>query len=453
MEKYNEYIPTGIAWNDTMPSHWVSDKAKHIFSNPKEINKGNVEKNILSLTLKGVIRNDADNPIGLAPSDYSTYQIFEENELVFKLIDLENISTSRVGIVHERGIMSSAYIRLHPRISLNLKYFYYQYYDWYKRNIFNGLGAGVRQTLSAADLLNYNIVVPPIDEQNQIVRYLDWRMALINKFVKEKRSEIKLLQELRQSIINRAVTEGINSNVEFKDTGVSWLPRIPKSWKIVPSKTLFAESKKTRLSDDLPATASQKYGIILQSDFMKREGRRIVVAGQNLEAWKHVEPDNFVISLRSFQGGIEHCAIVGCVTWHYIVLIPCEKIEPRYFKWLFKSKSYITALQRTSDFIRDGQDLRYSNFVKVPLPLLSMQEQNAIADYIEKWCETIDKTIEGIKEEVIRVEELRVRTIYDAVTGNIDVRDLIIPAYDEADAVSEIEGNGADETVDEEVDE
>jgi type I restriction enzyme S subunit len=122
VKKYSEYTPTGIAWNENMPSHWTSDKAKHIFSNPKQINKGNSEKNILSLTLKGVIRNDADNPIGLAPSDYSTYQIFEENELVFKLIDLENISTSRVGIVHERGIMSSAYIRLHPRIPLNLKY-------------------------------------------------------------------------------------------------------------------------------------------------------------------------------------------------------------------------------------------------------------------------------------------------------------------------------------------
>ncbi|MBQ5994918.1 MAG: restriction endonuclease subunit S [Clostridia bacterium] len=453
MKKYSEYTPTGIAWNENMPSHWTSDKAKHIFSNPKQINKGNSEKNILSLTLKGVIRNDADNPIGLAPSDYSTYQIFEENELVFKLIDLENISTSRVGIVHERGIMSSAYIRLHPRIPLNLKYFYYQYYDWYKRNIFNGLGAGVRQTLSAADLLNYNIVIPPVNEQDQIVRYLDWRMALINRFVKEKRAEIKLLQELRQTIINRAVTEGIDSTVEFKDTGVSWLPRIPKNWEIVPSKTLFAESKKTRKPDDLPATASQKYGIILQSDFMQREGRRIVVAGQNLEAWKHVEPDNFVISLRSFQGGIEHCAIVGCVTWHYIVLIPCDRIEPRYFKWLFKSKSYITALQRTSDFIRDGQDLRYSNFVKVPLPIFSKQEQNDIADYIEKWCNTIDKTIEGIKEEVLRVEELRVRTIYDVVTGNIDVRDVTIPAFDEADGSYEIDESESDETVDEEVDE
>lgn len=145
MITYSEYAPTNIVWDKTMPSHWKCDKAKRFFSNPKELNKGNLEKNVLSLTLRGVIRNNVDNPIGLSPADYSTYQIFEANELVFKLIDLENISTSRVGIVNERGIMSSAYIRLKPITDMNLKYFYYQYYDWYKRNIFNGLGGGVRQ--------------------------------------------------------------------------------------------------------------------------------------------------------------------------------------------------------------------------------------------------------------------------------------------------------------------
>lgn len=153
MITYSEYAPTNIVWDKTMPSHWKCDKAKRFFSNPKELNKGNLEKNVLSLTLRGVIRNNVDNPIGLSPADYSTYQIFEANELVFKLIDLENISTSRVGIVNERGIMSSAYIRLKPITDMNLKYFYYQYYDWYKRNIFNGLGGGVRQTLSAPDLM------------------------------------------------------------------------------------------------------------------------------------------------------------------------------------------------------------------------------------------------------------------------------------------------------------
>ena len=98
---------------------------------------------------------------------------------------------------------------------------------------------------------------------------------------------------------------------------------------------------------------------------MKSENKRIVIATQGLDDWKHVEPDNFVISLRSFQGGIERSEIFGCVTWHYIVLLPQKYVVPRYFKWLLKSKSYIKALQGTSEFIRDGQDLRYSNFVKV----------------------------------------------------------------------------------------
>lgn len=152
MKKYGEYITTDVTWLNEIPTHWELFRAKRIFSNPKEKNEGDKEKNVLSLTLKGVINNDKDNPIGLSPSDYSTYQIFEENDLVFKLIDLENISTSRVGLVHERGIMSSASIRFQAREDVNIRYFYLYYFSMWLRNIFNGLGAGVRQTLSASDL-------------------------------------------------------------------------------------------------------------------------------------------------------------------------------------------------------------------------------------------------------------------------------------------------------------
>lgn len=191
MITYSEYAPTNIVWDKTMPSHWKCDKAKRFFSNPKELNKGNLEKNVLSLTLRGVIRNNVDNPIGLSPADYSTYQIFEANELVFKLIDLENISTSRVGIVNERGIMSSAYIRLKPITDMNLKYFYYQYYDWYKRNIFNGLGGGVRQTLSAPDLMELSVMYPPKDEQDQIVRFKDLEYDDKVEFKKSAKSFVR----------------------------------------------------------------------------------------------------------------------------------------------------------------------------------------------------------------------------------------------------------------------
>jgi len=181
---YESYIITDQIWTPQLPAHWKYRRGKSIFDTVKEKNEGNKESNLLSLTLKGVIHNSKDNPIGLSPADYATYQIFEANDLVFKLIDLENVSTSRVGIVPERGIMSSAYIRLFARKDINIRYFYYQFHDWWLRQIFNGLGAGVRQTLSAQDLLNLKLAIPPREEQDQIVRYLDWKVSIINRLIR-----------------------------------------------------------------------------------------------------------------------------------------------------------------------------------------------------------------------------------------------------------------------------
>lgn len=194
--RYEKYAPSIIPWYNNYPSHWACEKAKRFFSNPKQLNKDNTVNNVLSLTLKGVIRNNGLKPIGLSPTDYSTYQIFDKNELVFKLIDLNNISTSRVGIVPEKGIMSSSYIRFVPRTDLNIKYFYYQYYDWYMRNIFNGLGEGVRQTLSGKDLINIEILVPPRSEQDQIVCFLDWQVSRINNFIKLIHGKVNVDQQI-----------------------------------------------------------------------------------------------------------------------------------------------------------------------------------------------------------------------------------------------------------------
>ena len=101
----------------------------------------------------------------------------------------------------------------------------------------------------------------------------------------------------------------------------------------------------------------------------------------------------------------------------------------QYFKWLLKSKSYIKALQGTSEFIRDGQDLRYSNFVKVDLPLIPLEEQKAIADYINVEVAKIDNVLPSFQKEIDLLREYRTRLISDVVTGQIDVRDVVIPKY------------------------
>ena len=89
--RYESYSSSKIKWNKNYPSHWKCDKAKRFFFNPKVINKENQEDNVLSLTLKGVIRNNKEKPIGLSPEDYSTYQIFQPNELVFKPVSYTHL--------------------------------------------------------------------------------------------------------------------------------------------------------------------------------------------------------------------------------------------------------------------------------------------------------------------------------------------------------------------------
>lgn len=206
----------------------------------------------------------------------------------------------------------------------------------------------------------------------------------------------------------------------YKDSGVQWLSEVPDTWNVFPAKQLFADSKERRRKDDTFLTASQKYGVISQLRYMQLIGGRIVQASQDFDKWKHVEPDDFVISLRSFQGGLEMCTERGCVTWHYVVLKPKMEIIPLYFKWLFKSFSYIKSLQSTCNFIRDGQDLRYSNFVQVPIPFPPLTEQKTIASFLDKKCAEIEELISRRQSIIERLRELKQSIIAEAVTKGLN---------------------------------
>jgi len=191
-------------------ANWEIAKGKRFFVNVKIPNVNVIESNVLSLTLRGVVRNNMDRPEGLVPADYSTYQIFEKDDLVFKLIDLENIRTSRVGIVPERGIMSSAYIRLIPSKEIYPKYAYWWFYNLWCQNVFNALGDGVRANLSSDDLLELPFPKPPMDEQERIASELDSQIEEINNKINEQQEITRLMGELRAALITE----------KFSDSGI-----------------------------------------------------------------------------------------------------------------------------------------------------------------------------------------------------------------------------------------
>ena len=268
---------------------------------------------------------------------------------------------------------------------------------------------------------DFVVCVPPKKEQANIVAVLNENCAQVGSLISNVQAQLEKLKAYKQSLITEVVTKGLDPTVPMKDSGVEWIGEIPKHWSVIPSKFLFANCDERRREGDVQLTASQKYGMISQEEYMRRENARIVLADKGLENWKHVEPFDFVISLRSFQGGLEMSEVTGCATWHYIILRARQRIHPYYYKWLFKSSMYITTLQRTCNYIRDGQDLRYSNFVKVPLCIPTLYEQQKIADFLDRKCAKIDHLITLKQSKIEKLEQYKHSLIYEYVTGKREV--------------------------------
>ena len=425
MLRYEKYISAPATWIGVMPAHWDVKKIGSLFTerktkvSDKDFAPLSVAKIGVVPQLETAVKTDAgDNRKLVRAGDF--------------VINSRSDRKGSCGVSPLEGSVSLINIVLTPRDAWNNRYVHYlmrchvfseEYYR-YGRGIVADLW-----TTRFSEMKNILLPIPPRAEQDQIVWFLDWKVSEINRLIASKRKQISMIQEYRTTMFNNAVTQGVRIS-RLKPSGMNWLPQIPANWETIPAKALFDHVVELRHEQDEMLAATQKYGMIAQKEYMALEGRRIVLANDNLDKWLHVEPDDFIISLRSFQGGLEVCTMPGCVTWHYVVLRPKENVYVPYFKWLFKSASYIGALQRTSDFIRDGQDLRFSNFIKVRLLLVPFDEQREIAEYLEKKIPLFDVAEKKISDEIVALQELKARLISDVVTGKIDVRNIAIPEYE-----------------------
>jgi type I restriction enzyme S subunit len=206
---------------------------------------------------------------------------------------------------------------------------------------------------------------------------------------------------------------------EYKDSGLQWLGPIPTHWELMQSRRLFAQRKERARQGDEQLTASQKYGVIYQKLFMELEGQSVVQVFTGADILKHVEKNDFVISMRSFQGGLELCSYPGCVSSAYVGLIPIKHVRPEFFKYLFKCSPYIQALQSTSNLVRDGQALRFENFSQVHLPCVPDDEQKKIAAFLDHETAKIDALIEKQQRLIELLKEKRQAVISHAVTKGL----------------------------------
>lgn len=417
-----EMKDSGIEWIGEIPEEWKIDKIKYHLKRNEPKNHGNAI--VLSVYRDyGVIPKDSrDDNHNVTSEDTSKYKYVKKGQLV---INKMKAWQGSLAVSDYNGIVSPAYfIYDFTDEEYNHKYFHYLVRSCYKEE-FKRISGGIREgqwDLSPEAFANTLALLPPLVEQKYIANYLDIQCSEIDATAEDIQKEISLLEEYKKSVITEAVTKGLNPDAEMKDSGIKWIGKIPINWQAVNPRWLFAQRKDRAKKGMEQYTASQKYGVISQKDYMNRIGGSIVTVQKDFDILKMVCEGDFVIHMRSFQGGLEYSKHTGSISSAYVMLIPQKNIgECRYFKWLFKSASYINALQSTSNLIRDGQAMRYSNFIQIIIPYPPLDEQQQIADYLDSKCSEIDAIIADKKRQRGILTEYKKSLIYEYVTGKKEV--------------------------------
>lgn len=418
MERYSEYRPTSLQWLKEIPSHWESKKISSLFKerrqkvSDKDFMPLSVSKQGVTPQLETAVKTDnGDNRKLVRSGDF--------------VVNSRSDRKGSCGVSKLDGSVSLINIVLESRGSLNMEYFHYlsrsnSYIEEYYR-----LGRGIVAdlwTTRYSELKNMLIPYPPLAEQEKIVSYLEGKTSKIDAYVAEKEKEILLLQELKQKTIADAVTKGLNPDVKMKESKTSLLGQIPEHWEERKIKYCLSESSEKNHPNEPVLCATQSQGVIPQSMYQNR----VVVVNKGFEGLKFVKVGDFVISLRSFEGGIEYAYYQGIISAAYTILTPRNPDDSDFFKLLFKSYPFIQVLQTCVTGIREGQNINYQMLGRKYIPLPPLNEQRAIVAYIEEKCQKMDTLMTELQAEIDYMKEYKQRLIADCVTGQVNVQNETI---------------------------
>lgn len=415
-----EMKDSGLKWIGKIPSSWNVMPNKYLMKKKKVICPVYKGEDILSLTMKGVIVRDLDAG-GKMPTSFDGYQRLEPGNLLMCLFDID-VTPRCIGLIKQVGLSSPAYSQFELNDMGNAEYYCYYYTMLDNDKTLLHLAKNLRHSLTEDQLGAISVIVPPVQEQKKIADFLDAKCSEIEALSADIQTQIDILEQYKRSVITEAVTRGLNPDVEMKDSGTPWCPLIPIHWKYANPKALFTQRLDRAYPGDKQLTASQEYGVIYQDEYMELTGTKIVTVMKDFSILKHVEPNDFVISMRSFQGGLEYSERRGSISSAYVMLIPNnEYVYPPFYRWFFKSSKYINAIQSTSNLVRDGQAMRYANFAQVPLFIIPLDEQKQISEYLDEKVRKIDEILKSKNNQLEILAEYKKSLIYEYVTGKKEV--------------------------------
>jgi len=432
LKSYSKYKESGVPWLGEVPAHWDVLPNRTLFVEVKE--RGHIDEQLLSVTIsQGVIRQ-SDLLTNSSKKDSSN-----EDKTKYKIVNPGDIAYNKmrawqgaVGVSQYRGIVSPAYIVVRPRDKQNAMYFHYLLRTPVFAKESERWSYGITSDQWSLRSEHFKMIycsVPSESEQSIIVEFLDNIDFRIRRYIRAKQKVIKLLNEQKQAIINKAVARGIDPNVRLKPSGVDWLGDIPEHWNLRRLKFLV---------DNVNKQTSSK---------MDEE---IYIALDQIESWtgKISFPEAEVIfesQVKRFRAGdILFCKLIPylakvtrskqngvCVGELLVLRSQRADLLPEFIEQKLRSVQIINIVNSSTFGAKMPRaDWSFIGNLLIAYPD-STQEQKTILDFIDKNTQRLSLAIEQIQEEINLFIEYRTRIISDVVTGKVDVRGIQLPEVED----------------------
>lgn len=437
MRRYREYKKTEYDWLQMVPKHWDHITIRSLMQLSNTRCKKRPDLELLSVyreygVIKKSSREDNHNKVSL---DISNYKYVGKNFVVMNKMKMWQGS---LGVSAFEGIVSPAYIVCTLRKDLNSRYLNFLLRSHLFKTFYNRISYGIRVgqwDLRYDNLKTLNLFLPPREEQDQIVRYLDTKVGKINKLIGIKQQQIALLKKKKQAIINQAVTKGLDPNAPMKDSGIAWIGQIPEGWAV--HKMSRIAKIKSNLVDPkdypdciqvAPDRIEKNTGRLFPCDTVKDVGiispNHYFEKGQIL--YSKIRPLLNKATIAPFDG--------LCSADMY----PLEtKIDTRYFLFYLLSFSYTSQLGISGNRVKMPKINKEEFYAKLAI-VPPKKEQQAIVSFIEEKTKGLDKVEASLGEATRILTEYRTRLISDVVTGKVDVRNIPIA---DADTLPEMEAD------------
>lgn len=444
MGRYSKYQNTDN-WFGTIPATWETHRIKRLFALRDKRNFLPLEQvNLISLYSNVGVRQhcDIEHTTGNRARNADGYKVVHKDDIIVNIL---LCWMGAIGRSNYDGVTSPAYDVYMPRTNINSQYYHYLF----RTKAFSGecykVGKGImamRWRTYSPQFMNINVPVPPRAEQDQIVRFLDWKVSEINKLIGIRRKEIQELEEFKRSRIADIIMG--QTAEKKKKSHINWMPFIPENWDEKPLiRYAFEQCKKNTgmVENNL---LSLSYGKIVNKDINTTDG----LLPANFEGYQIVDEGNIILRLTDLQN--DHNSLrtglvtqKGIITSAYLCLNTRDGILPEYLQLELHVADLCKAFYGMGGGVR--QSIGFKDIKRMYIAIPSLKEQKIILSQIHNLDIPIDDQINTYHKIILELEALKNTIISDVVTGKIDVRNIPVPAYEHVDDLTADDGEDNDE--------